>query len=99
MLNTLLVTLCNHSYYKIGSIYSSIDLGKLKVVHAEMLSEEKIHEWWNQKIENYLKNYAKRNKLTLAQARAKIFTETHEKFLETTRTKIQGSIKIVHGQN
>ena len=54
MLNTLLVTLCNHSYYKIGSIYSSIDLGKLKVVHAEMLSEEKIHEWWNQKIENYL---------------------------------------------
>ena len=44
-----------------------------------MLSEEEFREWWNWKIENYLKNYARRNKLTLAQARAKFFTEMHEK--------------------
>lgn len=31
-----------------------------------MLSEKEIQEWWNQKIEKYLENYARRNKITLA---------------------------------
>ena len=47
-----------------------------------MPSEEEIHEWWNPKIENYIKNYARRNKFTLMKARSKLFTKTHEKFLE-----------------
>ena len=54
-----------------------------------MLSEEEIREWWYQKIENYIKNYARRNTLTLVQPKAKIFTETHEKFLETIPSKIK----------
>ena len=48
-----------------------------------MISEEEIREWWERKIDNYIKNYAHRNKLSLAQAKAKFFTETHEKFLES----------------
>ena len=47
-----------------------------------MLSEEEIREWWDRKIANYIQNYARRNNLTLAQAHARFFTETHEKFLE-----------------
>ena len=52
-----------------------------------MKSEEKIKEWWERNIKNYIKNYAQWNKLSLAQAHAKFFIETHEKFLEhSTRT-------------
>jgi len=54
-----------------------------------MPSEEKICEWWNRKIKNYIKNYAKRNKLTLVQAKAEFFTKTHEKFIESVPTKIK----------
>ena len=38
-----------------------------------MISEEEIRVWWERKIENYIKNYARRNKLSLAQAKAKFF--------------------------
>lgn len=41
-----------------------------------MLSEEEICEWWNRKIENYLKNYARRNKLTLTQNTVTDLTRT-----------------------
>ena len=54
-----------------------------------MLSEEEIREWWNQKIENYFKAYSKRKKLTLMQARAKLFIEIRENFLETISVGIQ----------
>ena len=47
-----------------------------------MMSEKEIQEWWNIKIENYLKKYSRRNKLTLTQARKKFFTETNKNFLE-----------------
>ena len=42
-----------------------------------MISEEEIREWWERKIENYIKNYARWNKLSLMQEQAKNFTETH----------------------
>ena len=48
-----------------------------------MLSEEEIREWWNKKVSNYIQNYARRNSLTIAQARARFFKETHEKFIES----------------
>ena len=48
-----------------------------------MISEEDIKEWWERKIDNYIKNYAQRNKLSFVQAQAKFLIETHEKFLES----------------
>ena len=48
-----------------------------------MTSEEEIKVWWERKIENYIKNYARWNKLSLAQEKEKIFTKPHEKFLES----------------
>ena len=48
-----------------------------------MISEQEIKEWWEGKIENYLQNYARINKLTIFQAKEKFFTETHEKFVES----------------
>ena len=34
-------------------------------------------------IENYLQNYVRRNILTIAQAKEKLFTKKHEKFVES----------------
>ena len=48
-----------------------------------MISKQEIKDWWEHKIENYLKNYARRNRLTTAQAKERLFTETHEKFVES----------------
>ena len=47
-----------------------------------MISEQEIKNWWECKIENYLQNYARKNRITIAQAKEKFFTETHEKFVE-----------------
>ena len=47
-----------------------------------MISEQEIKNWWEHKIANYLQNYARRNRLTIAQVKEKFFTETHEKFVE-----------------
>ena len=49
----------------------------------QMISEEEIREWWERKIDNYIKNYARWNKLSFIQAQDKFLTETHEKFLES----------------
>ena len=46
-----------------------------------MISEQEIKDWWERKIANYLQNYARRNRLTTAQAKERFFTETHEKFV------------------
>ena len=54
-----------------------------------MISEEEIRVWWERKIEKYIKNYAHRNKLSLAQAKANFFTETHKKFLDSIPQEIQ----------
>lgn len=48
-----------------------------------MISEDEIREWWNMKVLNYLQNYARRNGLTIIQARARFFTETREKFVDS----------------
>ena len=47
-----------------------------------MISEHEIKDWWERKIENYLQNYARRNRLTTSQAKERFFTETHENFVE-----------------
>ena len=48
-----------------------------------MISEQEIKKWWERKIANYLQNYARRNIWTIAQAKEKFFTETHDKFVES----------------
>ena len=58
-----------------------------------MISEEEIRVWWERKIENYIKNYAQRNKLNLAQAKVKFFMEMHEKLLECIPQAIQNLLK------
>ena len=58
-----------------------------------MISEEEIWVWWERNIENYIKNYARWNKLSLAQAKAIFFTETHEKILESIPQAIQKLLK------
>ena len=47
-----------------------------------MITEQEIKNWWEHKIENYLQNYAQRNRLTTSQEKERFFTETHEKFVE-----------------
>ena len=51
----------------------------LPVVHdwnvcQQMILEKEIKDWWNRKIANYLQNYARRNRLTVAQAKEIFFT-------------------------
>ena len=48
-----------------------------------MISEQEIKNWWEHKVANYLQNYAQRNRLTPMQEKARFFTETHEKFVES----------------
>ena len=47
-----------------------------------MILEQEIKDWWKNKVANYLQNYARRNRLMTAQAKEKLFTETHENFVE-----------------
>ena len=54
-----------------------------------MIIEEEIREWWERKIDNYIKNYSRWNKLSLTQAQANIFTESHEKILESIPLALQ----------
>jgi hypothetical protein len=54
---------------------------------------EEIREWWQRKLENYLKKYTRRNFLTLTQARAQFFIETHEKILEKILEEIKNYIE------
>jgi len=49
-----------------------------------MLTLQDIHEWWERKIENYIRNYKRRNNLSLVEAWSRFFLETHERFLEAT---------------
>ena len=59
----------------------------------QMISEEEIREWWDRKIDNYIKNYAWWNKLSFVQAQAKILTETHDKFLESILQAFENFLK------
>jgi hypothetical protein len=47
-----------------------------------MLTIQDIHEWWERKTKNYIKNDARRNNLSLAEERAIFFLETYKIFLE-----------------
>ena len=47
-----------------------------------MISEQEIKDWWEGKIENYLQNYARINRLMNAQVNERFFIETYEKFVE-----------------
>ena len=48
-----------------------------------MILEHEVKDWWDRKVVNYLQNYARRNRLAVAEARARFFTEKHEKFVES----------------
>ena len=48
-----------------------------------MIPEQEIKDWWERKVANYLQNYARRKILIVAEAKARFFTETHEKFVES----------------
>ena len=48
-----------------------------------MILEQEIKNWWERKIANYLQNYVRRNRLTIALAKEKFLTEIHEKFVES----------------
>jgi len=47
-----------------------------------MLTLEDTHEWWESKIMNYIKNYARINLLILVEAHNQLFSYMHERFLE-----------------
>jgi DNA polymerase III delta subunit len=46
-------------------------------------------QWWERKINNYIKNYARRNQLTLSKEQEQFFMETHERFLEAIPEEIR----------
>ena len=48
-----------------------------------MIPEQEIKDWWERKIANYLYNYARKNRLTVAEAKEIFFIETHENFIES----------------
>ena len=47
-----------------------------------MIPKQEIKDWWERKIANYLQNYTRRNRLSIAEAKAIFFTDTHENFVE-----------------
>ena len=48
-----------------------------------MIPKQEIKDWWNRKVVNYLQNYARRNRLTVVEAKARFFMEMHDKFVES----------------
>ena len=47
-----------------------------------MIPEQEIKDWWEKKIANYLQNYTRRNKMSIAQARENFLCKTHENFVQ-----------------
>ena len=64
-----------------------------------MILEQEIKDWWEHKIANYLQNYAQRNRLTIAQAKERFFTETHEKFVESVPQLLKKLLDEKPGSN
>ena len=64
-----------------------------------MISEQEIKNWWEHKLENYLQNYARRNRLTIAQVKDKFFIETHEKFIESVPQLLKKLLDEKAGSN
>ena len=48
---------------------------------------------------NYLQNYARRNKLTIMQAKEKFFSETNEKFVESVPHSLKKLLDEKAGRN
>ena len=64
-----------------------------------MISKQEIKNWWERKIANYFQNYARRNRLTIAQEKEKFFTETHEKFVESVPQLLKKIMDEKSGSN
>ena len=64
-----------------------------------MILEQEIKNWWERKIENYLQNYARRNRLTIAQAKEKFFTKSHEKCVESVPKLLKKILDEKSGSN
>ena len=64
-----------------------------------MISEQDIKNWWEHKIMNYLQNYARRNRMTIAQAKDKFFSETHEKLMESVPHSLKKLLDEKYGRN
>lgn len=64
-----------------------------------MLMLEYIKLWWEMKVNNYLKKYVRRNRLSLTDVRAKFFIEAHEHFIEGALAKIKKFLdQVAHGK-
>ena len=48
-----------------------------------MIPKQEIKDWWDRKIVNYLQNYARRNRLIVAEAKARFSIKMHDKFVES----------------
>ena len=64
-----------------------------------MIQEQEIKDWWERKIANYLQNYARRNRLIVVEAKARFFTETHEKFVESVPQLLKKLLDEKTGRN
>ena len=64
-----------------------------------MISEQEIKDWWESKVANYLQNYVRRNRLTTAQAKERLFMETHEKFVESVPQLLKKLLDEKYGRN
>ena len=85
-------------------IYEITKLVPLSMVHdwnvcKQMIPEQKIKDWWDHKVANYLQNYARRNRLIVAQAKENVFTETHEKFVESVPQLLKKFLDEKAGQD
>ena len=64
-----------------------------------MIPKQEIKDWWECKVANYLQNYARRNILTITQAKEIFFTETHEKFVESMPQLLKKLLDEKSGKN
>ena len=64
-----------------------------------MIPEQEIKDWWDRKVANYLQNYARRNRLTVTEAKARVFTKTHEKFVESVPQLLKQLLDEKTGRN
>ena len=88
-------SLCNPLDYNIGFISGGTKSGQSENTYFNV-KKKRDPRVVDQENWELLENYARRNKLTLAQARTKFFTKTHEKFFEAIPTELIKFLQIVH---
>ena len=64
-----------------------------------MISEQEIKDWWECKVANYLQNYTQRNRLMTSEAKERLFTETHEMFVESVPHLLKKILDEKFGRN